>query len=64
MEGLQAQVEAQGAKIRSMKEAMKADPTSHTKEQLECELKELNALKVRVLKKKSPSAYFSMFHAH
>lgn len=46
METLQAQVEAQGAKIRTMKEAMKADAASHTKEQLENEVKELTSLKV------------------
>ena len=46
MENLQAQVEAQGAKIRAMKEAMKADPASHTKEALDNEVKELTGLKV------------------
>ena len=46
MENLQAQVEAQGAKIRAMKEAIKADPASHSKEALDNEIKELTGLKV------------------
>jgi hypothetical protein len=46
MESLQAQVDAQGAKIRAMKEAMKADPASHSKEALDNEVKELTGLKV------------------
>jgi hypothetical protein len=50
MENLQAQVEAQGAKIRSMKEAMKADPASHSKEALDNEIKELTGLKVFICK--------------
>ena len=48
MENLQAQVEAQGAKIRAMKEAMKVDPASHSKEALDNEIKELTGLKVIV----------------
>jgi hypothetical protein len=46
MEGLQAQIEAQGAKVRVMKELMKTDPASHSKEQLDTEIKELTSLKV------------------
>ena len=47
MEALQAQIESQGAKIRTMKEAIKADATSHSKDDLDKEIKELTALKVR-----------------
>jgi predicted site-specific integrase-resolvase len=46
MESLQAQIESQGAKIRTMKEAIKADPTSHPKEDLDREIKELTSMKV------------------
>ena len=49
MENLQAQVEAQGAKIRAMKEAMKTDAASHSKEALENEIKELTGLKVLIV---------------
>ena len=46
MESLQAQIESQGAKIRAMKEALKTDPASHPKEDLDREIKELTSMKV------------------
>lgn len=40
-ENLQALADAQGEKVRKMKEAIKADPASHTKEELNKEVSHL-----------------------
>ena len=45
---LEAQVAEQGDKVRKMKEAMKADANSHTKEELTAEVDKLKILKAKL----------------
>mmetsp|Transcript_14646 Transcript_14646/g.35862 ORF Transcript_14646/g.35862 Transcript_14646/m.35862 type:complete len:688 (+) Transcript_14646:60-2123(+) len=45
---LEGRIAEQGSRVRSMKEAMKADPASHTKEELDKEVSALKALKAEL----------------